>query len=207
MNFIFQLEHLSQAGSRFSYIIGALGLMFILIACLLWNLNAATAAKGAATAIMSGGLILALGGTLSGYKTSKELHRNIDVFPQHRSTFLRTEKAKVESVHDNWFVYRIFWILIAIGGCILLFTTDNKFWLGVGAGAIFIGIAGVIIEAWSYRINEQYRNLILKEAGNYAGRYIKQKSALLSTETAAIKPNIGSTMAFYQKQQDSDARQ
>jgi hypothetical protein len=120
--------------------------------------------KGLSPPLLIIGLLMSIGGFGDGYVTRKALPQKLHLYQQNKPAFFKEEVPKVERTHRSWFGIRVFWGVLAFAGAILLFTMKKSYWMGVGLGALLMGIAGNIEEAISMRFNERYYREVLQAA-------------------------------------------
>lgn len=165
MGFVKEILWYYHSEARHGYTGAVVGLIFLIAVVLLIKLtNPLAWLRGLAIPFFIGGLIFGIGGTMDGRVTQKALPEKVGLYRQDPRTFFKEEVPKVERTHRSWFGIRLFWSIITITGLTLLLTLRKNFWLGVGLGALLLGIIGHVEEAISMKRNERYYREVLESA-------------------------------------------
>ena len=165
MDFIQKITQYYHTESRHGFTGAALGVLLIIAGLLLWRFGKPLSLlKGLSLPFLFIGLVMGIGGFGDGYVTRKALPEKLRLYQDNKQAFFKEEVPKVERTHHSWLRIRIVWSVLALAGAVLLFTVRKSYWLGVGLGALLMGIAGNIEEAISMRFNERYYLEVLQAA-------------------------------------------
>jgi hypothetical protein len=141
------------------------GGLLLIATILLWKLaSPLSLLKGLTIPFFVFGLLFGIAGFGDGYASQKALPAKINLYNKEKLEFFKQEAPKVEATHQSWLRIRILWTVVAIAGIALLFTVKKNYWIGVGLGALLMGITGHIEEAISMKFNKKYYHQVIKAA-------------------------------------------
>lgn len=165
MNFVDNIVMYYQTEANHGLVTSlATGAVLITVSLLLWFLSThLSIQKGVATVIFVGGLIFFIGGYFAGKTAKSNLQKKIELYQKDRKTFLADEVQKVEKIHKNWLVIKLFWTVFIATGVALTFASPKTFLTGIAIGLMIVGSIGLIEETISYQHNEKYRIQVLEE--------------------------------------------
>lgn len=175
MDFIQKILQYYHTESRHGFTGAVIGILLLIASLLLWRLaKPLSLLKGLSLPFLVIGLLMGIGGFGDGYVTRKALPEKVRLFQDNKRAFFKEEVPKVERTHRSWRGIRIFWGIVTLAGAILLFTMKKSYWIGVGLGALLMGILGNIEEAVSMRFNERYYREVLQAAKPHMVTQIKE---------------------------------
>ncbi|MGN8070192.1 hypothetical protein [Mucilaginibacter sp. 22184] len=165
MDFIQKITQYYHTESRHGFTGAAFGVLLIIVGLLFWRFSKPLSLlKGLSLPLLVIGLVMGMGGFGDGYVTQKALPQKLRLYRENKQAFFKEEVPKVERTHHSWLRIRIVWSVLAFAGALLLFTVKKSYWIGVGLGALLMGIIGNVEEAISMRFNERYYQEVLQAA-------------------------------------------
>jgi hypothetical protein len=202
MDFIQKILQYYHTESRHGFTAAAIGILLLISSVLLWRFaRPLSLLKGLSLPFLLIGLLMGIGGLGDGYVTRKALPEKLRLYNENKSAFFKEEVPKVERTHRSWPGIRKFWgivtatgAILSLAGAVLLFTMKKSYWIGVGLGALLMGILGNIEEAISMRFNERYYREVLQAAKPHIVTQIRetepQKIIPVAVQRLAIKQNV-----------------
>lgn len=137
------------------------GLLTSIAGYLFWKIGTTPASKAMLIPLVLTGVVYAVIGGGMLVSNSKRVREFEPLFKQGNSTFIRSEKKRVEDFQYGYVISKVVATIFFAATVLIFWLTKSTTWQGIGVGLAVFALAGLVLDYFSQERADIYYKAIL----------------------------------------------